>query len=355
MTAVIAGAGQEHRCGFSSTGGSGTPTLELESLTTSLSSGGRLQAVVLGLDLRIDRGEIVGVVGESGSGKTVTVRSIVGALPSHAVLEGSIRVQGEELVGVSRRRLREIRGKHIGMIFQDPRAYIDPLWRVGTHMTEGMRTHLGLSRSEARQRGIKLLGEVGLGHPERVFHQYPGELSGGMLQRVMIAGALAVEPILLLADEATTALDVTTQAEIVSLIGQLRADRGLSVLFITHDLALASLICDRVCVMYAGRSVEQREGKGVFYDPRHPYTQGLLAARPDIFRKLDRLKVISGNPTTAMEAPDGCAFHPRCPYADERCASEVPTPVAITGGMARCWRLDQVPRNKAATAHGDSS
>jgi oligopeptide/dipeptide ABC transporter ATP-binding protein len=310
--------------------------------------------VVTGLNLIVDPAEIVGLVGESGSGKTMTARTIVGALPSRAVVEGSVTVQGEELVGASLKRLRKIRGKQIGMIFQDPRAYIDPLWRVGTHMTEAMTTHLGMSRSEARRRAIELLGEVGLDRPQQRIHQYPGELSGGMLQRVMIAGALAVEPNLLLADEATTALDVTTQAEIVKLISQLRATRGLSVLFITHDLALASSICDRVCVMYAGRLVEQREGSGIFDDPRHPYTQGLLAARPDLFRKLSRLKVISGNPTTAMEAPQGCAFHPRCPYADEQCRSEVPLPVAIAGGMAVCRRIDHVPRSKATDRGGSS-
>jgi oligopeptide/dipeptide ABC transporter ATP-binding protein len=239
-----------------------------------------------------------------------------------------------------RRRRRSVQ-KAIGMIFQDPRAFIDPLWRVEDHLTEGMRVHLGLSRSEARTRALELLDTVGIDQPERRLRQYPGEMSGGMLQRVMIAGALSVEPSVLLADEATTALDVTTQAAIVKLLDGLRAQRGLAVLFITHDLALANSICDRVCVMYAGRLVEVREGRRIFDDPRHPYTMGLLAARPSLVRRAVRLPVIEGTPTSAMEAPDGCAFRPRCPYALEECAQEVPSLVAVPGGVARCVRAGE--------------
>lgn len=171
--------------------------------------------------------------------------------------------------------------------------------------------------------------------------QYPGQLSGGMLQRVMIAGALSVEPTVLLADEATTALDVTTQAAIVRLLDRLRAERGLSVLFITHDLALANSICDRVCVMYAGRLVEVREGRRIFDDPRHPYTMGLLAARPGIETRSARLPVIAGTPISAMEAPDGCAFHPRCPYVLDACRQRVPDLVRVPGGVARCLRATE--------------
>jgi oligopeptide/dipeptide ABC transporter ATP-binding protein len=205
-----------------------------------------------------------------------------------------------------------------------------------------MRVHLGLSKSEARARAVELLATVGIDQPDRRARQFPGELSGGMLQRVMIAGALSVGPAVLLADEATTALDVTTQAEIVSLLAQLRAERGLSVLFITHDLALADSICDRVCVMYAGRIVEVREGSGIFDDPRHPYTMGLLAARPTVKRKLTRLPVIGGTPTSAMEAPAGCAFHPRCGFAVDACAEAVPQLTPVPGGFVRCSRADDI-------------
>jgi oligopeptide/dipeptide ABC transporter ATP-binding protein len=251
---------------------------------------------------------------------------------------------------MTRRRRRAVQ-KAIGMIFQDPRAFIDPLWRVEDHLTEGLRVHLGLSRSEARQRALELLITVGIDQPERRLRQYPGEMSGGMLQRVMIAGALSVEPSVLLADEATTALDVTTQAAIVKLLDRLRAERGLAVLFITHDLALANSICDRVCVMYAGRLVEVREGRRIFDDPRHPYTMGLLAARPSLARRASRLPVIEGTPTSAMEAPDGCAFHPRCPYSVARCREAVPGLVPVPGGVARCIRADEGLASLRASAH----
>jgi oligopeptide/dipeptide ABC transporter ATP-binding protein len=241
--------------------------------------------------------------------------------------------------------------KAIGMIFQDPRAFIDPLWRVEDHLTEGLRVDLGLSRSEARTRALELLDTVGIDQPERRLRQYPGEMSGGMLQRVMIAGALSVEPSVLLADEATTALDVTTQAAIVALLDRLRAERGLAVLFITHDLALANSICDRVCVMYAGRLVEVREGRRIFDDPRHPYTMGLLAARPSLGRRVARLPVIEGTPTSAMEAPDGCSFRPRCPYSLDQCSQELPGLVAVPAGVARCIRAGEGLASLRATAH----
>ncbi len=256
-------------------------SLSLEGVTTYLRFGRELKSVISRVDLRIEPGEIVGLVGESGSGKSMTARTIAGVLPRGAVTEGALLLGGENLLEMPRRRRRDVQAKEIGVIFQDPRAYIDPLWRVEVHMTEAMRVHLGLSRSEARARAIELLDSVGIDQPERRMRQFPDELSGGMLQRVMIAGALAVGPSVLLADEATTALDVTTQAEIVKLLGDLSSRRGLSVLFITHDLALADLVCSRVCVMYAGRIVEMREGRQIFENPMHPYTIDLLAGAAD--------------------------------------------------------------------------
>jgi len=316
-------------------------TLTLEGVTTYVRMRKLLRPVILDVGFFVRPGEIVGLVGESGSGKSMTARTIAGALPRGAVAEGVVGLGEENLLTVSRRRRREVQGKQIGMIFQDPKAYIDPLWRVEVHMTEGMRVHLGLSKSEARARAIDLLSAVGLDQPERRMRQFPEELSGGMLQRVMIAGALSVEPSILLADEATTALDVTTQAEIVSLLGRLRAERGLSVLFITHDLALADQICDRICVMYAGRIVEVREGRGIFEDPLHPYTKDLLAARPNIRKRVARLPVIKGTPTSAMDAPSGCAFHPRCRFAVEACTTTFPQLTAVSGGFVRCIRAGE--------------
>jgi oligopeptide/dipeptide ABC transporter ATP-binding protein len=318
----------------------GDVTLALEQVTTSLMVGSRLRPVIIDVDITLRAGEIVGLVGESGSGKSMTARTIANALPPSSTATGSVLLNGENLLTMRRRRRRAVQPQ-IGMIFQDPRAFIDPLWRVEDHMTEGMRVHLGLSRSEARTRAIELLDTVGIDQPEKRMRQYPGQLSGGMLQRVMIAGALSVEPTVLLADEATTALDVTTQAAIVRLLDRLRAERGLSVLFITHDLALANSICDRVCVMYAGRLVEVREGRRIFDDPRHPYTMGLLAARPGIETRSARLPVIAGTPISAMEAPDGCAFHPRCPYVLEACRQGVPDLVSVPGGIARCLRATE--------------
>ena len=272
----------------------GGMSLSLKDVTTYLRFGRELKSVIVRVDLSIEPGEIVGLVGESGSGKSMTARTIAGVLPRGALAEGELLLGGENLLAMPHRKRRDIQAKEIGVIFQDPRAYIDPLWRVEVHMTEAMRVHLGLSRSESRARAVELLDSVGIDQPERRMRQFPDELSGGMLQRVMIAGALAVGPSVLLADEATTALDVTTQAEIVKLLGELSSRRGLSVLFITHDLALADLVCSRVCVMYAGRIVEMREGRQIFENPIHPYTIDLLAARPTIQHRVERLPVIKG-------------------------------------------------------------
>lgn len=315
-------------------------TLALRRVSTSLSVAGQLRPVVVDVDLEVGAGEIVGLVGESGSGKSMTARTIADALPADAAVSGEVLLNGDNLLAMNRRRRSEVQPS-IGMIFQDPRAFIDPLWRVEDHLTEGLRVHKGFSRADARARAIELLDTVGIDQPERRIHQYPGEMSGGMLQRVMIAGALSVEPAVLLADEATTALDVTTQAGIVRLLDRLRRERGLAVLFITHDLALANAICDRVCVMYAGRIVEVRSGRRIFDDPRHPYTMGLLAARPKVDSRAQRLPVIPGTPINAMDAPQGCAFHDRCPYVLRECRSGVPAMVPVEGGMARCLRAEE--------------
>jgi oligopeptide/dipeptide ABC transporter ATP-binding protein len=324
--------------------GSGNPrALRLEQVTTFLRIGRQLRPVIVGVDLLIEPGEIVGLVGESGSGKSMTARTIAGSLPEKAVTEGALWLGGENLLDMPAKRRRELQAKEVGMVFQDPRAYIDPLWRIEVHMTEAMRVHLGVPKSEAWTRAVDLLASVGIDQPERRMRQFPGELSGGMLQRVMIAGALSVEPSVLLADEATTALDVTTQAEIVNLLARLQSERGLSVLFITHDLALANIVCDRVCVMYAGRIVEVREDRAIFENPLHPYTIDLLAARPSVKRKAARLPVIKGVPTSAIEAPPGCPFHPRCRFAVGTCREATPALVPVMGGFVRCIRVGEIP------------
>jgi len=334
-------------------------SLSLQEVTTYLRIGKELRPVIVRVDLEIQPGETVGLVGESGSGKSMTARTIAGVLPRGAVSEGALLLDGENLLEMSPRARRDVQAREIGFVFQDPRAYIDPLWRIGDHVTEAMRVHLGLSRAESRARAVELLDAVGIDQPERRMHQFPDELSGGMLQRVMIAGALSVDPSILLADEATTAVDVTTQAEIVQLLARLSAERGLSVLFITHDLALADIVCSRVCVMYAGRIVEVREGRQIFEDPAHPYTIDLLAARPTIEHRVARLPVIKGSPASAMDAPEGCPFHPRCRFAIDECLEGVPAMVSVRGGSARCFRahedLAAMAREQTATTGGDDA
>jgi oligopeptide/dipeptide ABC transporter ATP-binding protein len=232
---------------------------------------------------------------------------------------GEVILDGTNLLALSRRGLRPVRAQRVAMIFQDPRAHIDPLWTSGDYLVEGLTVNKGLSRSAARRRALELLDEVGISDPERVAQAYPSQLSGGMLQRVMIAGALAADPELVVADEPTTALDVTIQAEIVALLDDLRRERRLGTLFITHDLELASAICDRVLVMYAGRVVEEQPTRALFEAPLHPYTTGLLSARPRVDGRRDRLDVIPGRPPSIAERPQGCPFHPRCPFAQTRC------------------------------------
>ena len=323
----------------------GRPLVELRGVTVRLPTPEGPSPVLLDVDLTLRAGEIVGLVGESGSGKSMTARTIVRALPAGATVEGEVRWDGAP-APTGGRALRELRARRAAMVFQEPRAYVDPLYRVEDHITEGIRA-AGTSRDDAHARAVELLGQVGIRDGERRLRQYPGELSGGMLQRAVIAGALAGDPGLLIADEATTALDVTTQAEIVKILLRLRDERGLAVLFITHDLALAAEVCDRVCVMYAGRIVEAQDGAGIFEEPRHPYTHALLAARPNLEeRAVSGLAVIPGQPTSGLEAPPGCSFHPRCPFASEEagCGTQVPLLAPVDGVPVACWRAKHVRR-----------
>jgi oligopeptide/dipeptide ABC transporter ATP-binding protein len=334
------------------TGVGAGPLLEIDALTVRLPVEGSLRAVLRDVSISIQPGEALGLVGESGSGKSMTARSVDRLLPPGAEVNGSIQFDGRDVLGLKGADFRAYRDD-VAMIFQDPRAHINPVRRIGDFMTEALRTNGGVGRSEATQRAIALLEDVGIPDGKRRLHQYPHELSGGLLQRVMIATALLTEPRLLLADEPTTALDVTTQAEVMAILDDLRREFGLTLLFITHDLELAAAVCDRTAVMYAGQIVEIRESTLLHGDPLHPYTAALSAARPDIDATAHRLTAIVGRPLSAFEAHEGeCAFAPRCPHAQDRCRAEPPVLETIDGGVVRCLRAHELRGRLEVGAHG---
>jgi peptide/nickel transport system ATP-binding protein len=317
--------------------------LVVTNLVTELLVDGHLLPVVRGLDFGLERGEVLGLVGESGSGKSMTARSIIRLLPPGARLSGRVEFDGVDVLGLNPAALRDLRARRVAMIFQDPRAHIDPLYTCGDHIDEALSIHRGLDGRAARQRSMDLLAEVGIKDPDRAYRAYPGELSGGMLQRVMIAGALATSPDFLIADEPTTALDVTIQAEIVAILDELRRDRHLSALFITHDLALASMICDRILVLYAGTVVESRITRGLFDHPLHPYTAGLLRARPSLDSLRERLEVIPGRPPLPSETASGCPFAPRCEFVEDPCRTTPPTLRDMgDGSLSACLRSEVI-------------
>ncbi|WP_416444588.1 ABC transporter ATP-binding protein [Leucobacter sp. HNU] len=270
------------------------PLLEVDDLRASLVTKYRRLDLLNGVSFTLDRGEAIGLVGESGSGKSLTTRAIMRMLATGFRTEGDIRFAGESVLGMGRERLRRFRGTDVGIIFQDPRAHVNPVHTVGDFLTEALVRERGIAREDAERRAVRLLDEVGVRHAERRLRQYPHELSGGLLQRVMIASVLLAEPQLILADEPTTALDVTAQSDVMAIIEEQRRARGLSLLFITHDLELANACCDRLAVMYAGEIVEQ--GAHVYDAPTHPYTRELMGARPSIDERLDRLPVLEYTP-----------------------------------------------------------
>ena len=277
------------------------------------------------ISFSLDTGEIVGLVGESGSGKSVTSRSILGLIPQPpGAVKGSIRLEGVELVGQSQRDLQRVRGERVAMIFQDPMTSLNPVYSISEQVAETLRFHKGLGQAEAMQRTVDLFVRVGLPRAKERLRAYPHELSGGMRQRVMIAMAIACDPRLLIADEPTTALDVTIQAQILDLLRELNQERGMGLLLITHDLGIVAETCQRVMVMYAGRIVEQAPATALFAQPLHPYTIGLLNSIPSIEQRRERLQPISGAPPDLARRPSGCSFHPRCPLARDRCQAEVP-------------------------------
>src|SRR5256714_6310867 len=273
----------------------------------------------------------------------MTARAVAGLLPAGAVVDGRISFGGRQVLELNPRELRRYRTDGIAMIFQDPRAHTNPVRRIGDFLTEALRTSKGVREDEAKRRAVATLAEVGIEDGARRLRQYPHELSGGMLQRVMIAAALLSEPRLLLADEPTTALDVTTQAEVMAILQDLRREFHLAMLFITHDLDLAAAVCDRTAVMYAGQIVEIRASALLHDDPLHPYTAALAAARPDIAQTAPRLRAIPGRPLSAFESPaQECAFAPRCPYATDACRADVPALAELDGGLSRCVRAHEL-------------
>jgi peptide/nickel transport system ATP-binding protein len=301
--------------------------LEVENLRTYFKTDAGEARAVDGITFTVEPGEVLGIVGESGSGKSVTSLSIMGLVPNPPgrIMEGSsVRLKGEELTTAPAARIRELRGAEMAMIFQEPMTSLNPVQRVGAQIAETVRLHRKVGKREARERAIEMLRLVGLPDPETRVDAYPHHLSGGQRQRVMIAMALACEPDLLIADEPTTALDVTIQAQILDLLAQLRERMGMAMILITHDLGVVAEVCDRVLVMYAGEIVEQGTVEQIFSDPRHPYTLGLLQSIPKLGQKLDRLAVIPGTVPSPTSWPAGCRFHTRCPYGWDLCVAEHP-------------------------------
>jgi oligopeptide/dipeptide ABC transporter ATP-binding protein len=302
------------------------PLLELKGLSVEFPGRDGVARAVSDVSLSVRRGETLAVVGESGSGKSVTALALTGLLPTPpARVSGEAWFDGTQLVGAPDETLRAVRGNRIGMVFQDPMTSLNPYLRIGRQVGEALVVHQGLSRREAAERAVELLELVGIPEPRRRVEDYPHQFSGGMRQRVMIATGLACDPDLLIADEATTALDVTTQAQIVELVADLQERLGMAMIWISHDLGVVARIAHRVAVMYAGRVVEEAPVDELYGNPRHPYTAGLLRALPVLGSAADDLATIEGLPPDPRRPPPGCPFYPRCPVrADDRCATELP-------------------------------
>lgn len=309
--------------------------LDVLGLGVELPTDRGLRPVLSDISFRIHEGEALGLVGESGSGKSMTARAVLRLLPEGARTTGRVTVQGRDVLTAGASELRDIRS-NVAMVFQDPKAHINPVRTIGDFMTEGLRLRGKLNRAEAERRAAAILGDVGVADAGRRLRQFPHELSGGLLQRVMIGTALLAEPSLLLADEPTTALDVSTQADVMAILNDLRADLGLSLLFITHDLDLAAAVCDRTAVMYAGTLLEIQESERLHEHPMHPYTAALSASRPSLTATSARLPVPPGRPLSAFEAGPGCPFAPRCNHRSEVCDTKRP-PLELHGsGLVAC-------------------
>lgn len=331
-----------------------TRLLSIQDLVVRFNTGERKVQVVSGMSLEVAPGEIAALVGESGSGKTVTALSVMRLLPKTSVsaVEGRVLLDGIDLLMLSEDEMRKVRGRRISMVFQEPMTSLNPVMTIGRQLTETLRLHLGLGRRGARDRAIELLNLVGVPDAARRMADYPHKFSGGMRQRVMVAIALSCEPRLILADEPTTALDVTIQAQVLELITSLARRTGTAVVLITHNLGIVARYADSVHVMYAGRLAESAQSKALYAEPRHPYTIGLLNSVPRLDRSRRDLMVgIDGNPPDLGDLPAGCAFSPRCKHAVNRCHVDVP-PVMTVGPrhFATCWEWEHVAALSAAAA-----
>ncbi|MEV4369021.1 ABC transporter ATP-binding protein [Nonomuraea sp. NPDC049637] len=315
--------------------------LEVTDLQVSFPTSDGVVQAVRGLSFTVDRGETLAIVGESGSGKTVSTQAILGLTPD-ADISGTALFEGVDLLGLDNEQLRRIRGAEISVVFQDPLTSLHPLYKVGWQIEELIRVHNpGTRRAEARKRAVELLGLVGIPRPDRRVDDYPHQFSGGMRQRAMIAMSLALNPKLIVADEPTTALDATVQAQILELIGRVQAEFDIALVLITHDLGVVAGMADEVLVMYAGLVVERADRRTLYYQPHHPYTKGLLESIPgSTGDRGGRLRPIPGSPPSLIAIPSGCAFHPRCPYVMPVCPAERPPLASITGARGHasaCW------------------
>src|SRR6476469_5050396 len=310
--------------------------LEVDGLKVKLRGADGPVSIVHGVDYRVERGEVFGVAGESGSGKTISMLALLGLLPEGAQVDGSVRFGGQDLLKLPRSKLREISGRDIGMVFQDPFTSLHPMLSIGQQLTEHVKLHLGLDRRAAEKRAVELLADVRIPDPRAALRRFPHPFSGGIRQRIAIAIALACHPRLLIADEPTTALDVTVQAGILQLLDRLRREHELAVVLITHDLGVLSSIADRVSIFYAGRVVESGVREDVLQRPRHPYTRALLDALPHPEAPQDQdLVAIAGTPPSPGRIPSGCAFHPRCAFATDESRTVVPPLVPVGDGSRK--------------------
>ena len=325
--------------------------LTIDNLTTTFESHKQKIQAVRGVSLHVDEGDILAIVGESGSGKSVTMKSVMGLLGENADVQADhLELLQKDLLSMSEKEKRKMRGKDMAMIFQDPMTALNPLKKIGYHMIEVLRRHQNLSKAEARKVAIDMLGKVGIPSAESRMDQYPHEFSGGMRQRVMIAMALACEPKLLIADEPTTALDVTIQAQILELMMELKDRLGMAIIMITHDLGVVASMCERIAVMYAGKIVEYGTTEDIFYHPKHEYTKGLIRSIPRIDTKEhERLVPIEGSPVDLLNPPKGCPFAPRCEKCMKICLREMP-PVTSFGEVhyTQCWLNQKEEMEKGA-------
>jgi oligopeptide/dipeptide ABC transporter ATP-binding protein len=334
--------------------------LEVKDLKVAFTTEDGVVRAVDGVDFELDRGQVLGIVGESGSGKSVTAMTMLGLTRAHnTTFEGEVVYKGQNLLAMPERRLRDVRGNEIAMIFQDPMTSLNPVYRVGDQIVEAILTHEDVGKRTARQRTVELLRRVGIPNPNQRVDDYPHQFSGGMRQRAMIAMALSCNPDILIADEPTTALDVTIQAQIIELIDQLKDDFNSAVILITHDLGVVADVANEILVMYAGRVVERGPKRSIFYDPQHPYTWGLLGSIPRLDRpKGGRLASIKGMPPSLINLPKGCKFRPRCPHAFDKCIEEpdLRNRVEERRHLDRCWlSVDEKRDLREATIKGEEA